>query len=128
MGMGNSQKRGGARPGAGRPRRKIPARQTNLALSQETRELLALAGEGDMSRGAERLAATFAWQKLLRAAGHPDPGEIFDEDENEYAFRCPECGALATVWEPLNDYLKHTMVDNRQHWRCWRGHEGEVAP
>lgn len=121
--------KGGSRPGSGRPRRKIPARRTNLALSQEVRELLALAGDGDMSRGAERLAYAWAWARLLRAAGHEDPGdEIFDEDENPYAFRCPQCGGLATVWEPLDDFLRHTLEENRQHWRCWRGHEGEIAP
>lgn len=44
--------KGGWRPGAGRPRRRTPATRTNLALSQEVRELLALAGDGDMSEGA----------------------------------------------------------------------------
>lgn len=127
--MNRMDRRGGARPGAGRPRRKIPAKRTNLALSHEVRELLSLAGDGDMSRGAEGLALSWAWARLLRAAGHLEPGdEIFDEEENFYAYRCPECGALASTWEPLDDYLRHTLIENRQRWRCWRGHEGEVEP
>lgn len=113
--------RGGRRPGAGRPRRKIQAVRTNLALSQEVRELLALAGDGNMSRGAERLALAWARARLLYATD-PPARKLLEESYQPY--RCPQCGALANVWASTDVFSNtHTL-----HWRCWRGHEGEIKP
>lgn len=118
--MNKKSNRGGSRPGAGRPRRKVPAIPTNLAISKETRAILAAVGDGDMSRGATLLAQAWAWAKSLRAAGHPDPGdEIYYWDESPYECQCPQCGGLATTWEPLDDYIAHA---SHPRYHCWRGH------
>lgn len=119
--------RGGKRTGAGirYGGRKLGGRKTTLYLDDVTRERLKKIGEGDMSLGARRAALGLikAWLFATLEDVHdsrlnlhpPRLPDMYSDDA--YDGECPECGALAIFWAPLEEY-----IESPSHYACENGH------
>lgn len=111
-------KHGGKREGAGRPPIKGTKKKKRFPMADDsTWEYLLKVGDGNASRGIDRLVEWSRRTELFEKLGRTNVGLVQDDTHDG---KCPICGGFAVYWHKnVREY-----IDNPdKHWACENGHQ-----